>query len=70
MLETQEAPSIFTATSAVSLAGVLAAYLLASTAAQKFLPKNGRWQDKVTFIWLVSMLDAPHVKQTTEVFDY
>ena len=59
MLESQEPPSIFTATSAVSLAGVLAAYLFASTAARKFLPLNGRWQDKVTFIWLVRMNDCP-----------
>lgn len=53
MLETQEAPSIFTATSAVSLAGVLSAYLLASAAARRYLPRDGRWQDKTTFIWLV-----------------
>ncbi|VDB91888.1 unnamed protein product [Peniophora sp. CBMAI 1063] len=53
MLETHEPPSIFTATSAVSLAGVLATYLLASTAARRFLPPKVRWQDKTTFIWLV-----------------
>ncbi|KAF9465744.1 Emopamil-binding protein [Collybia nuda] len=44
--------SIFTLTSAFSLAGVLAVGLLAHTGSKVFLPKNARWQDRYTFIWL------------------
>jgi len=53
MLETTPPPSVFTATSACSLAGVAVIAIVASTAARTLLPKNGPWQDRVTFIWLV-----------------
>ncbi|TFK69528.1 Emopamil-binding protein [Pluteus cervinus] len=43
---------IFTETSAFSLAGVCAIGLIASTAAKVLLPKNARWQDRYTFIWV------------------
>ncbi|KAI0289188.1 Emopamil-binding protein [Russula brevipes] len=53
MLETtQPPPSVFTATSAYSLAGVAAMAFLATAAARSLLPKNARWQDRVAFIWL------------------
>ncbi|KAF8264758.1 Emopamil-binding protein [Lactarius quietus] len=52
MLESTQAPSVFTATSAYSLAGVAGIALVASTAARALLPKNAPWQDRVTFIWL------------------
>ena len=53
MLESTQPPSVFTATSAYSLAGVAGIGLVASTAARALLPKNAPWQDRVTFIWLV-----------------
>ncbi|KAF8888999.1 Emopamil-binding protein [Infundibulicybe gibba] len=43
---------IFTETSAYSLAGVLAVGLVAYTGSKLLLPKNSRWQDRYTFIWL------------------
>jgi len=46
-------PSVFTATSAFSLAGVAAIAIVATTAARTLLPNNARWQDRVAFIWLV-----------------
>ncbi|KAH9992030.1 Emopamil-binding protein [Russula vinacea] len=54
MLETAPAapPSVFTATSAYSLAGVAGIAIIATTAARKLLPQNAPWQDRVTFIWL------------------
>ncbi|KAN0127607.1 Emopamil-binding protein [Lactarius tabidus] len=52
MLESTQAPSVFTATSAYSLAGVAGIALVASTAARALLPKNAPWQDRATFIWL------------------
>jgi len=42
----------FTLTSAVSLAGVAAVAVLSSACANILLPKNTRWQDRYTFIWL------------------
>jgi hypothetical protein len=55
MLETAPPPppSVFTATSAYSLAGVAGIAIIATTAARKLLPRNAPWQDRVTFIWLV-----------------
>ena len=53
MLESTQPPSVFTATSAYSLAGVAGIALVASTAARALLPKNASWQDRATFIWLV-----------------
>ncbi|KAF8192192.1 Emopamil-binding protein [Pholiota molesta] len=47
-----EAPSIFTQTSAYSLAGVAGIGLLAHLGATALLPRNARWQDRFTFIWL------------------
>jgi hypothetical protein len=47
-----EAPTIFTLTSALSLAGVTLVGSLAYMGANAFLPKNARWQDRYTFIWL------------------
>ncbi|KAF8469388.1 Emopamil-binding protein [Russula ochroleuca] len=54
MLETAPPPppSVFTATSAYSLAGVAGIAIIATTAARKLLPRNAPWQDRVTFIWL------------------
>ena len=46
--------SVFTETSAYSLAAVAMIGFTASTAANAFLPENARWQDRLTFIWLVS----------------
>ena len=48
------APPIFTATSAYSLAFVAAVGLTAYLAAKSLLPKDASWQDRFTFIWLVS----------------
>jgi hypothetical protein len=54
MLETPSpSPSVFTATSAYSLAGVAGIAIIAKTAAGTLLPRNARWQDRVAFIWLV-----------------
>ena len=53
MLDTVSPPSVFTATSAYSLAGVAGIAVVATTAARALLPKNAPWQDRVTFIWLV-----------------
>ncbi|KAI0248624.1 Emopamil-binding protein [Lactifluus subvellereus] len=52
MLETTPPPSVFTTTSAFSLATVAVIAVVASTAARTLLPKNAPWQDRVTFIWL------------------
>ncbi|EIM85774.1 Emopamil-binding protein [Stereum hirsutum FP-91666 SS1] len=52
MLESEQAPTIFTATSAFSLAGVAGIGAVAYTASQALLPKNAKWQDRFTFIWL------------------
>jgi len=49
---TQAAHSVFTATSAFSLAAVAGIAIVATTAARKLLPKNAPWQDRCTFIWL------------------
>lgn len=49
-----EAPAFFTETSAYSLAAVAMIGFTASTAANTVLPQNARWQDRLTFIWLVS----------------
>ncbi|KAI0755023.1 Emopamil-binding protein [Daedaleopsis nitida] len=46
------APPIFTATSAYSLAFVAAVGLTGYLASKSLLPKNARWQDRFTFIWL------------------
>lgn len=54
-------PPIFTATSAYSLAFVSAVGVAAYVASKSLLPKNASWQDRVTFIWLVSIL-ALHVQ--------
>ncbi|KAI0079137.1 Emopamil-binding protein [Panus rudis PR-1116 ss-1] len=45
-------PDFFTQTSAYSLGFVAVVGLAAWLSAKKFLPKNARWQDKVTWIWL------------------
>ncbi|KAL5524449.1 hypothetical protein ACEPAF_9589 [Sanghuangporus sanghuang] len=52
VLETSESPTIFTKTSAYSLAAVATIGFVAKTAAGTLLPKSARWQDKLTFIWL------------------
>ncbi|KAA1469705.1 Emopamil-binding protein [Dentipellis sp. KUC8613] len=52
MPETSTSPSIFTATSAFSLAGVVGIGLVAYTASRALLPKTARTQDRFTFIWL------------------
>ncbi|EIN12904.1 Emopamil-binding protein [Punctularia strigosozonata HHB-11173 SS5] len=54
MLETTKGGTkpFFTATSAYSLAAVATIGILARTGARAFLPRNARWQDRFTFIWL------------------
>lgn len=49
-----ETPSqeIFTATSAASLAAVAAIGVVAYNGSNILLPKNAKWQDRFTFIWL------------------
>lgn len=54
MATTEAAPTIFTATSAYSLAFVAVVAVVAWISANTFLPKNARWQDRFTWIWLVS----------------
>lgn len=46
--------TVFTLTSAISLAGVGAIGFIATACANILLPKHARWQDKFTFFWLVS----------------
>lgn len=55
VLEAAAQPEFFTATSAYSLAGVAMIGFTASTAANTFLPEDARWQDRATFVWLVSI---------------
>ena len=52
-------PSVFTATSAYSLAGVAGIGIVATAAARTLLPKNAPWQDRVAFIWLVRVQTTP-----------
>ncbi|KAL4250621.1 EBP family protein [Abortiporus biennis] len=52
MATESDIPTIFTATSAYSLAGVAVVATIASVTANTFLPKNARWQDRFTWIWL------------------
>jgi hypothetical protein len=52
MHETGQA--IFTETSAYSLAAVAAIGVVAYIGSKLLLSKNASWQDRVTFIWLVS----------------
>lgn len=53
MATAEAAPTIFTATSAYSLAFVTVVAVVAWQSANVFLPKNARWQDRFTWIWLV-----------------
>lgn len=63
MLETPSpSPSVFTATSAYSLAGVAGIAVIAKTAAGALLPRNAPWQDRVTFIWLVRTPPCLHTQ--------
>ena len=55
LFDTTMNDDIFTATSAFSLAGVLAIAIVAYYASYTFLPKSAKWQDRCTFIWLVRM---------------
>lgn len=48
-----EAPTIFTATSAYSLAFVAIVAVVAWVSANALLPKDAKWQDRFTWIWLV-----------------
>ncbi|KAJ3477378.1 hypothetical protein NLI96_g10499 [Meripilus lineatus] len=52
MATAEAAPTIFTATSAYSLAFVTVVAVVAWQSANVFLPKNARWQDRFTWIWL------------------
>jgi hypothetical protein len=54
MLETTTSPQLFTKTSASSLAAVATLGLVAYVGSKTLLPKNAKWQDRFTFIWLVS----------------
>ena len=66
-------PSIFTPTSAFSLAGVAGVALLSYIASKALLPKNARWQDRYTFIWLVCMSRSsarpPAIDLSIQAFD-
>ncbi|KAI0045682.1 hypothetical protein FA95DRAFT_94417 [Auriscalpium vulgare] len=53
MIEDSPPKSIFTLTSAYSLAGVVVLGLTAHLAARALLPAKARWQDRATFVWLV-----------------
>lgn len=44
---------LITLQSTIGVAGVGALGLIASGAATAYLPKNAKWQDRYTFIWLV-----------------
>ena len=46
--------AIFTKTSAYSLGGVLAIGIVAYIGSKSLLPRNARWQDRYTFVWLVN----------------
>jgi len=52
MLDSTEAPAIFTKTSAFSLLTVLAIGIAAYVAAKALLPKSASKTDRFTFIWL------------------
>ncbi|KII86649.1 hypothetical protein PLICRDRAFT_262774 [Plicaturopsis crispa FD-325 SS-3] len=56
MATTTPPPTLFTATSFYSLAGVAAIGLVSYASSKALLAKNARWQDRFTFIWL--MFDA------------
>ena len=45
---------VFTETSAYSLAFVAVVGVAAYVSSQRYLSKNASWQDKFTWIWLVS----------------
>jgi len=45
--------SVFTLTSALSLAGILLVCFIVYVGSKVFLPKTARWQDGYTFVWLV-----------------
>lgn len=53
------APPLFTATSAGSLGAVVAVGLVAYIGAKTLLPRNAKWQDRLTFIWFVSQTFSP-----------
>jgi hypothetical protein len=59
-----DAPTIFTKTSAYSLGGVVTVGFIAYLGSKTFLPKNARWQDRYTFVWLVNFIDH-HVDRVT-----
>jgi hypothetical protein len=46
-------PSVFTAISAYSLAGVAGVGIVATAAGRTLLPQNVPWKDRVFFVWLV-----------------
>jgi len=51
MLDTKS-PQLFTATSAISLLAVTFLGIIAYVGSKLLLPKNAKWQDRFTFIWL------------------
>lgn len=55
------APPLFTTTSAGSLGAVAATGLFAYIGAKAFLPKNVKWQDHFTFVWLVSPVSSMRI---------
>jgi len=54
MDKTSTTSQIFTATSAGSLTAIAAVGLIAHFGSKALLPKNAKWQDRFTFMWLVS----------------
>jgi hypothetical protein len=67
-----DAPTIFTATSAFSLATLFGTGVVAYYASDALLPKNVKKQDRYTFIWLVSMNQSVHSQETftTNVYGF
>jgi hypothetical protein len=49
-------PQIFTLTSAISLGAVATIGVVAYIGSKTLLPKNAKWQDRFTFIWVVSII--------------
>jgi hypothetical protein len=56
MMESTQGSSFFTLTSAISLAAVAVAGLLAYVGSRALLPKNAKSIDRCAFIWLVKTL--------------
>ena len=63
-------PEIFTKTSAISLAAVATLGLVAYIGSKYLLPKNARWQDRFTFIWVVRVIFSAQFSPLLTCLDY